>query len=78
MFNTLYLDGPLRKNPPDFFHQMFQKVFVAQMPEQIVIQVLHGVAELIRPQPVGFLEITNHQIEIHRQYLGEKVMGVLG
>ncbi len=64
LFDTVYLNRALRQNSPDFGHQMRQKILVAQMPEQVRIKVLHGVTELIWPQPVAFLQIADHQIEI--------------
>ena len=71
VFDALNLHRALLQDTPDFGHQVLQQVFVSQMVEQVVIQVLNGVAELVGPQPVAFLQvITDHQIQVHRHHLG--------
>ena len=76
LFNTLHLDRALRQNPPDLGHQVLQKIPVAQVLKQVVIEILNGVTQPIGPQPVALLQIAAHQVEIHRQHLGEKMMGM--
>ena len=77
VLDALNLHRALLQNPPDFGHQVLQQVFISQMLEQVVIQVLHGMAELIGPQPVALLQvITDHQVQVHRHHLGEEIMGM--
>ena len=78
MLDAVDLDRTLRQHPPHLGDQMFEEVFVAKVAQQVVIEMLDEDAQPIGPKAVALLQVTDHEVEIHRHHLGQEVMGVLG